>query len=539
MVARFSVCQRQQLELAVADRLEGGAAEQLSRHLQSCPHCQHELEELAGSSQWWDDARTFLSSTDDVVAIDDTTDADHDHVLDFLEPADDPALLGRLGGYQIEEVVGRGGMGIVLKAKDPALDRTVAIKLLATPLAASAAARKRFAREAKAAAAVVHDHVIAIYSVDTAGTMPFLVMPFIAGRALQDRLDSAGPLETKEILRIAIQTARGLAAAHAQGLVHRDIKPANILLENGVERVRISDFGLARTIDDASQSQSGYIAGTPQYMAPEQARGEPIDARADLFSLGSVIYAMCSGHPPFRAETTLAVLRRICDDAPRDLREANPDVPEWLAAIVARLLAKSPDERFQSADEVADLLERWLAHLQQPTVIAPPQSSPAARKPTPRSPVSRRWMIGGSSAAAVAALALAGAVWQSGLFAPPSPKGESERTALHTAPPPQFAPISGAMVVVDPLPAVDDELRRAWQETVFLEAAIAAGSPGGVPIEQEIGGLQKRLDALEWELTPRKAQPQPSPPKPPRPKSPQLSESNATSPKPVLKRSPP
>ena len=115
-----------------------------------------------------------------------------------------------------------------------------------------------------------------------------------------------------------MQTAEGLAAAHAQGLVHRDIKPANILLENGCERVRITDFGLARAVDDASQTQSGFIAGTPQYMAPEQARGEPIDARADLFSLGSVMYAMCTGRPPFRAETTLAVLRRICDDEPRE-----------------------------------------------------------------------------------------------------------------------------------------------------------------------------------------------------------------------------
>ena len=148
-------------------------------------------------------------------------------------------------------------------------------------------------------------------------------MAYIPGHSLQERIDQTGPLEVREILRIGMQTAAGLAAAHAQGLVHRDIKPANILLENGVERVRITDFGLARAMDEASQTQSGVLAGTPQYMAPEQASGEAIDYRTDLFSLGSVLYAMCTGHSPFRAETTVAVLRRICDGSPRPVREVN------------------------------------------------------------------------------------------------------------------------------------------------------------------------------------------------------------------------
>ena len=186
-------------------------------------------------------------------------------------------------------------MGVVLKAFDPSLSRVVAIKVLAPQMAASGAARRRFSREAKAAAAVVHDHVISIYAVDNdpASSLPYLVMPCIAGQSLQERIDRDGPLRNEEVLRIGRQTALGLAAAHAQGLVHRDIKPSNILLENGVERVKITDFGLARAMDDASQSQSGVVAGTPQYMSPEQARGETADHRADLFSLGSVLYAMC------------------------------------------------------------------------------------------------------------------------------------------------------------------------------------------------------------------------------------------------------
>src|SRR5207253_3543414 len=132
-----------------------------------------------------------------------------------------------------------------------------------------------------------------------------------------DKLDRAGPLPLKEVLRIGRQVADALAAAHREGLIHRDVKPANILLENGVERVKLTDFGLARAADDASLTQSGAIAGTPQYMSPEQARGEALDARSDLFSLGTVLYVLCTGCPPFRADSTVAVLRRVCDETPR------------------------------------------------------------------------------------------------------------------------------------------------------------------------------------------------------------------------------
>src|SRR5205814_9742171 len=175
------------------------------------------------------------------------------------------------------------------------------IKVMAPQLAASATARRRFTREARAAAAVTHDHVVTIHAVEDAGPLPHIVMQFVAGTSLQDRLDRTGPLPLAEVLRIGMQTASGLAAAHAQGLVHRDVKPANILLENGVERVKLTDFGLARAADDASLTHSGQVAGTPAYMSPEQAEGKPVDARSDLFSLGSVLYAMLAGRPAFRA----------------------------------------------------------------------------------------------------------------------------------------------------------------------------------------------------------------------------------------------
>ncbi|MHB8953104.1 MAG: serine/threonine-protein kinase [Pirellulaceae bacterium] len=248
--------------------------------------------------------------------------------LRFLSPLDQPGSLGRLGHYEAKEVIGSGGMGIVLRAFDERLHRVVAIKVMAAPLATNAASRNRFLREARAAAAVCHDHIVTIHAVEESGDLPYIVMQCVTGMSLQERIDRDGPLALHEILRIGMQTAAGLAAAHAQGLIHRDIKPANILLENGVERVKITDFGLARAAADASVSQSGVIIGTPQYMAPEQARGEALDGRTDLFSLGSVLYAMCTGRAPFRAGNSMAVLKRVCDDAPSSIREASADVPE-------------------------------------------------------------------------------------------------------------------------------------------------------------------------------------------------------------------
>ncbi|HEY1067914.1 MAG TPA: serine/threonine-protein kinase, partial [Pirellulales bacterium] len=230
--------------------------------------------------------------------------------LAYLAPSSKPGSLGRLGHYEVDAVLGRGGCGVVLKAFDEKLHRTVAIKVIAPELAGSSPARKRFLREARAAAAVRHENVVTVYAVEEQ-PIAYQVMEFINGRTLQQRLDQTGPIEAVEALNLAVQLGQGLAAAHAQGLIHRDIKPANILQEHGGERVKVTDFGLARTADDASVTQSGVIAGTPLYMSPEQAAGTAIDARSDLFSLGSVLYALYCGHPPFRAATTLAVLARV------------------------------------------------------------------------------------------------------------------------------------------------------------------------------------------------------------------------------------
>src|SRR5262245_39388185 len=351
----------------------------------------------------------------------DTGSAEAGAVPDFLTPSQKPGALGRLDHYEVLEVVGRGGMGVVLKAFDEKLHRVVAIKVLAAELAVSGTARQRFTREARAAAAVSHEHVVTIHAVEENHRPPYLVMQFIDGVSLQENLDREGPPGLKEILRIGLQTAEGLAAAHRQGLVHRDIKPANILLENAVERVKITDFGLARAAADASLTEPGVIAGTPLYMSPEQAAGQPVDHRSDLFSLGSVLYALCTGGPPFRADGTHAVLRRVIDDRPRPIPEVNPEIPAWLCDFIARLQAKDPADRFQSAQEVADLLGQHLAHVQQPGQGAMPR---VAEKPPSAGPVrKRRWA--GPVAASLLLLGLGGGLflaYQAGwLFRTPEP----------------------------------------------------------------------------------------------------------------------
>ncbi len=304
--------------------------------------------------------------------------------LSFLGPCPSPDCIGSLGSYEILEVLGRGGMGVVLKARDPKLQRIVAIKVLAPEIAANKMAKKRFEREAQATAAVSHDHIVTIYAVDEVKSLPFIVMECIVGRTLQKKIEETGPLELKEILRIGMQAAMGLAAAHKQGLVHRDIKPANILLQNGIQRVKITDFGLARATDDVGMTQTGQIAGTPLYMSPEQAQGQKVDHTSDLFSLGSVLYTMATGRPAFRAPSTIAVLRRVVDDTPRPIHEVNEELPSWLGDIISKLMSKKKEDRFQTAAELAELLSRRLARLQEPrsstsnnSVVAPPEKPKA------------------------------------------------------------------------------------------------------------------------------------------------------------------
>lgn len=398
-----------------------------------------------------------------------------DEALNFLARCDKPGRLGLLAHYEIVEVLGRGGMGVVLRGVDVRLNRVVAIKVLAPQLAANAMARQRFQREAQAAAAVSHHHVVAIHAVDEFNGLPYLVMEYISGPSLQQKIEASGALSLAQILRIGMQIASGLAAAHAHGLVHRDIKPANILLENGVERVKITDFGLARSIDDVRMTQAGAVYGTPQYMSPEQAQGERVDQRSDLFSLGSVLYAMSTGRSPFRGDTSLAVLKRVCEDTPRPIREVNPDMPAALVQIVNKLLAKNPEARFQTANEVTELLSRYLAHLQhdphtafryeaqvQPPIIREdPGQQNAAPKGTLRSRPRKPMLIG--AAVLLTGIAVLAALEGAGL------------TNLLGRPAPKLASINP----LSPLPTPDKGSREKVDVTPKIKPSDVSKTPPG------------------------------------------------------------
>ena len=387
-------CNPRCIEDFIANRLGEDQVGLLESHLADCESCRAMLANATAHEEYWSKAAIYLQDDENELlplsqhSSDDSGAESRafslQQVLDLLAPTDDPNMLGRFGEYEISGVVGAGGMGAVLKGFDRSLNRMVAIKVMAPHLASSAAARKRFAREAQAAAAMTHDNVIDIYGVSEANGLPYLVMPYARGPSLQKRIDQEGTLSVVEVLRIGHQVAAGLAAAHQQGLVHRDIKPANIILQNdGIERLVITDFGLARAVDDASVTRTGVIAGTPQFMSPEQARGEAVDHRSDLFSLGSVLYAACTGRPPFRADSTFGILRRITDNEPSAIREINSDIPNWLCQVVTKLHAKSPDDRYQSAEQVAGLMQQCLAHLQTPSVPLPSQlrSPTGGKKP--------------------------------------------------------------------------------------------------------------------------------------------------------------
>ncbi|WP_182871256.1 WD40 repeat domain-containing serine/threonine protein kinase [Stieleria mannarensis] len=278
--------------------------------------------------------------------------------LPFLKKSDDPAYIGRLHHFEVSRVIGRGGMGIVLEAFDTHLQRNVAIKVLNPEYAKNDVARQRFCREGRAAAAISHEHVVAMHQVarEDEGEVAFLVMQYIDGVTLEKRLQEQKPLPPNEAARIAMQIAAGLSAAHERDMVHRDIKPANILIERGTERVKLTDFGLARATDDVRLTKTGMVTGTPLYMSPEQATGATADEKSDLFSLGAVLYEMLTGVSAFEAPSIVGVMKRIMDETPKSPAKLNPKIPLPLSELTMALMDKNPARRPESAALVAETL---------------------------------------------------------------------------------------------------------------------------------------------------------------------------------------
>jgi serine/threonine protein kinase len=428
------------LHQLILGRIAGTEAERLEAHLALCPHCAEALRHLHADDALVEAARGAdtpqdatppdvvqallpalkrLRSTEDVPTLA-SAPPSHDTPAcsgpgtDATGDDEVPPELQQLGPYRLLRRLGAGGMGVVYLAEDPRLQRQIALKLIKPGLLVRPDAHDRFLREARAAAKVEHENIVTIHEVEEANGVLFLAMPLLKGETLEDRSQrQAGPLSIDEGLHIGRAVAAGLAAAHAAGLIHRDIKPGNIFLESvarspwsvaktddtedyglrttGV-RVKILDFGLARAAsdDDPGLSHPGAIVGTPSYMAPEQARGLPIDGRADLFSLGCVLYRMVTGKAAFKGTDLVSIMMSAALEQPISPRELNPDVPPELAELILRLLAKSPEGRLPSAHAA----EEALRQIEQ-------QRADAAR---PR-PSRRRWLLG-AAAAVVAAVSL-------------------------------------------------------------------------------------------------------------------------------------
>ncbi|MDX1930077.1 MAG: protein kinase [Pirellulaceae bacterium] len=286
----------------------------------------------------------------------------------WLDPSIRENSLGRIGKYEVLGVVGQGGMGLVLKALDTELDRLVAIKTLPHHVTTHADARLRLAREARAAAVLRHPNIVSVFGLEAWREVPLIVMPLIEGGTLQ-QFALKQRLTTEEVLSTGLQIAGALAALHAEGIVHRDLKPSNILLQDGLKHVLLSDFGLARVDGDLAITHSDALAGTPFFMSPEQALGKPIDVRSDLFSFGSVLYWLCTAQYPFRGSSNYETLSKLVHSEPGALSELQ--VPHYLQRLIHRLLAKDPNKRWSSADEVVELLKKCFAHHRSPNEPLP------------------------------------------------------------------------------------------------------------------------------------------------------------------------
>jgi serine/threonine protein kinase len=337
----------------VPDRQPGNrAAEDLIARLKMLPNSVADLR--AGTGNSWPNTDFPSRATDEPVENVSTT------ALYFLAPPQALGELGRLGTYRVLKLVGEGGMGLVFEAEDLLLQRRVAVKVMDPSLAREAKAQERFLREARAAAALKHEHVVTIFQVGLEKGVPYLVMEFLAGESLAARLKRKAPLPAGEIARIGREITAALAVAHEKGVIHRDIKPSNVWLQAPDGLVRILDFGLARPVaSDSHLTRTNAVLGSPGYMAPEQAAGEKVDARADLFSLGCVLYQMSTGRLPFTGTSMMGFLQKLAAECPSPPGELNPALPIGLSDLIMRLLEKDRNQRPTSAQEVLRELERW------------------------------------------------------------------------------------------------------------------------------------------------------------------------------------
>jgi Leucine-rich repeat (LRR) protein len=404
MSAPIDCRSRDEWERLLSRPLPPTEADSLAEHLEQCNSCATTVEAVLGNHTIVEALRvrtgtetsqeevqriiarfrdasaeatdSFAPASADVTQPGDIV-SSHGEPAPFLSPPRGPDEMGWLGTYRVLKKLGEGGMGVVYVAEDSLLHRPVALKVMQPHFAAGKVHRERFLREARSAAAIEHDHIVPIYQVGEANNVPFLAMKLLQGETLEHYMLRGAAMTPAIVARLGRQIALGLVAAHARGLIHRDIKPANVWLEKEpAGRVKLLDFGLARGRDEAHITSQGVIVGTPAYMAPEQARGEDLDGRADLFSLGVLLYRLLTGKQPFVARDAISTLLAVSTVNPPPVRSLNPSVPPALDALVTKLLAKEATRRPASAAEVARMLEAMLK-------AAPPAPAIAIVTPLP------------------------------------------------------------------------------------------------------------------------------------------------------------
>ena len=314
-----------------------------------------------------------------------------------MQPQD--LLIGStLGKYQIVSRIGRGGMGAVYKGYDPLLDRYLAVKVLAPHLVWEEGFVERFLREARAAARLKHPHIVTIHDVGQVQNWYYFVMEYLEGFALNDIIQQCGALPICDVLKITKSLANALDYAHGQNLIHRDIKPANIMVDhNG--HITLTDFGIARAAQERRMTSTGTVLGTPEYMSPEQARGEPVDTRSDLYSLAMITYQMLCGQVAFKADSTLALLFKVVHDPLPSICAIRSDLPQGVDQVLQKALAKQPEERYAKAnlfyteleqafgsysDEQASVFTPEL--FQSLSISVPPDATPLPEMPVPTNP---------------------------------------------------------------------------------------------------------------------------------------------------------
>ncbi|MCI0461588.1 MAG: protein kinase [Gemmataceae bacterium] len=354
---------QRQMEAFLRGALSGPDIRRIRSHVEACAACQGVLLCLGAHQA----VPAVADRLEDCNTPSISQDPSAPSRYPFLLPAVLPDELGRLGPYRVLRLLGEGGMGLVFHAEDIALNRPVALKVL-KPQLNGGNGWQRFLREARTLAAIKHERLVTIFQAGQEGEVAYFAMELLQGESLEDKLKWGRPLEVDEILRIGREIASGLAALHAKNVLHRDLKPANIWLESPHQRVKILDLGLARTPGEgANLTRSGTLLGTPSFMSPEQARGEPLDARSDLFSLGCILYCLCTGTRPFQGGTTMAILTSLALSAPEPAHDLNPRIPRPLSDLVKQLMAKNLKDRPGSANTVRKQLE-WIGRqLHDPT----------------------------------------------------------------------------------------------------------------------------------------------------------------------------